>query len=440
LVNTPELVFNRWLAAYNGESLEELQAVIAAYGIDHDAQRDLDLRQSMGTFKLLDVKSSTAAKVEAMVQVESSERALLVTVELDEADPSDVSLFQIEGAEMPVEHRPKRLDVPGLVMESTQRLDALVSSDAMSGALIVAKDGKVLLQWQGGFADRSQAQAITPATRFRLASLNKMFTAVAVLQLVDAGKLSLDDTISRHLPDYPDQAIARSITLRQLLNHTSGLGDIFGEDFSRYSQTLQTHADYVSHFGATPPEQTPGSQDGYSNYGYVVLGAVIEAVTGQSYYDYVERHIYRIAGMTSSGSEPESAVVPDRAVGYSRQDGGWQPETASLPWRGTAAGGGYSTVGDMLKFGEALRKGKLVAPALLEAATAPQNHKAWYGYGFMVSGQGEERQYGHEGGAPGGNTAFVVLPSKGYVVVGLSNTDPDAMENVVNFIARRLPL
>ena len=124
----------------------------------------------------------------------------------------------------------------------------------------------------------------------------------------------------------------------------------------------------------------------------------------------------------------------------SKSDGRWQPEAASLPWRGTAAGGGYSTAGDLLKFGQALLDGTLLDPALLQQATAVQNHKHWYGYGFMVSGEGPARQFGHKGGAPGQNAVFWVLPEAGYVLVGLSNTDPDAMENAVNYIARRLPL
>ncbi|MEA9657696.1 serine hydrolase domain-containing protein [Xanthomonas campestris] len=437
---TPEKIFHRWLTAFNQGSTQQLQAVITTYKIDRNAQHDADLHASMGDFNVLTVKSSSPSKVEVIVQVQPSERALLVTVKLDQTDPIDVRLFQIEGVELPAAYRPKRMQIPALAQIATQQLEALAAADSLSGALAVTKDGKPLLQWQGGLANRSAVLAVSPETRFRLASLNKMFTAVAVLQLVDAGKLSLDGTIDRYLPAYPDQAIAGSITVRQLLNHTSGLGEIFGDDFSSYSQTLKTHTDYIKRFGATPPEQVPGRQDGYSNFGYIVLGAIVEAVSGQSYYDYVEQHIYRVAGMASTGSEPESTPVTGRAIAYTKRDGTWQAETASLPWRGMAAGGGYSTVADMLRFGEALRTGKLLSPALLEAATSPQNHKHWYGYGFMVSGQGEERQYGHEGGAPGANTAFVVVPSKGYVVVGLSNTDPGAMENVVNYIVRRLPL
>ncbi|HEX7991853.1 MAG TPA: serine hydrolase domain-containing protein, partial [Stenotrophomonas sp.] len=153
----------------------------------------------------------------------------------------------------------------------------------------------------------------------------------------------------------------------------------------------------------------------------------------------VDQHIFRVAGMGATGSEPESVAVPGRAVAYAKVDGKWVQETKTLPWRGTSAGCGYSTVGDMLKFAEALRAGRLISPESLTLATSPQNNKAWYGYGFMVSGKGAERQYGHEGGAPGANTSLVVLPEQGYVVIGLSNVDPGVMENVVNFIVHRLP-
>ena len=437
---TLQQIFDHWLSAYNSGELQRLQSVISTYKMEHSAQRDMELRSSMGPWRLLEMRSNTPSMAEAIVNVESSERSLLVTVKVDAADPADVSFFQIEGVETPTAYLPSRLSLRELRAAANERLDALVVSDVLSGALLVSERGRVVYQWWGGLADRQATLAITPETRFRIASLNKMFTAVAVLQLVQDGKLSLNDSIRRHLPDYPDPAIAESIMIRQLLNHTSGLGDIFGDDFSSYSQRLKTHSDYIGHFGKRAPDHAPGVQDGYSNYGYVVLGAIIEAVSGQSYYDYIQKHIYAPAGMTSTGSEPESSLVVGRGVPYTKVDGQWKVESASLPWRGTAAGGGYSTIGDLQRFGDALLRGDLVSPALLDQATSPQNHKQWYGYGFMVSGNGTARQFGHEGGASGANAAFVVIPSRQYVVIGLSNNDPDAMENAVNFLARRLPL
>lgn len=435
-----EQVFGLWLAAFNAGDRDGLQAFVADHKGGRDAQRDLDLREAMGRFRLLGIKFSSTHSMQAMLLSESTDRGVLASLEVDPASPADVTRFQLEGMELPAEFQPRRLPLPVLLAESRRRLDSARDDDALSGALLVAKDGKILLRWQGGQADRERKIGVDGATRFRLASLNKMFTAVAILQLQEAGRLSLDDSVAMHLPDYPDQAVAGKITVRQLLNHTSGLGDIFGEEFERRSQSLRTLRDYWSLAGNEPSSAAPGSEDGYSNYGYILLGSIIEAVSGQSYYDYVGEHIYRVAGMDSTGAEPESSPVPGRAVAYTRVEGRWVPETRTLPWRGTSAGGGYSTVEDMLKFVEALRAGRLVSPASLATATSPQNHKGWYGHGFMVGGEGQARQYGHEGGAPGANAALAVLPGPGYVVVGLGNVDPGAMENMVNFIVHRLPL
>jgi len=288
--------------------------------------------------------------------------------------------------------------------------------------------------------DPANRPPVDATTKFRLASLSKMFTAVAILQLAEAGKLSLDDTIARHLKGYPNQAVATAITIRQLLNHTSGLGEIFDDGFERRKGALKTLSDYWAVYGGAAPTFTPGTQDQYSNYGYILLGSIIEAASGQSYDAYVEQHIFAPTGMTSTGSVPEAIVVPGRAVPYTLNEGQWVRESKTLPLRGTPAGGGYSTADDLLRFAEALRGGRLISSEALQAATSPQNTKGWYGYGLMVSGEGGQRQYGHEGGAPGANAALIVLPSQGYVVIGLSNVDPDAMENVVNFVCNRLPL
>lgn len=163
------------------------------------------------------------------------------------------------------------------------------------------------------------------------------------------------------------------------------------------------------------------------------------ALSGQSYYDYVQQHVLGPAGMTSTGAEPETRPVADRANAYTETDGKWLRETTRLPWRGTAAGGGYTTARDLVRFAAALEDGKLLSRESLAAATGPQNIKGWYGYGFMVSGEGRDRQYGHEGGAPGMNGILNVRPAQGCTVVGLSNFDPNSMANVVNFVTRRLP-
>jgi D-alanyl-D-alanine carboxypeptidase len=313
-------------------------------------------------------------------------------------------------------------------------------ADEFAGAVLVARHGKVLLQHAWGHADRKAGTANTPATRFRIGSMNKMFTAVATLQLVEAGKLALDDLIGKHLPDYPNKEVAAKVTVRHLLTHTGGTGDIFGPQFEEHRLTLREHRDYLQLYGSRGLTHEPGARFEYSNYGFVLLGALIEQVSGESYDDYVRDHVFRPAGMTSTGSLPESVEVAGRSVGYmqaSPAGGAWVPNTDTLPWRGTAAGGGYSTVGDLLRFAQALGSGKLISRATLTQATRP--HRQQYGYGFGMQGEGRLRSYGHGGGAPGMNGELRVFPRLGYVVVSLSNLDPPAASELVEFFALRMP-
>jgi D-alanyl-D-alanine carboxypeptidase len=308
-----------------------------------------------------------------------------------------------------------------------------------AGAVLVARHGKVLLKDAWGRADRKAGVANTPATRFRIGSMNKMFTAVATLQLVEAHKLALDDPIGKHLPDYPNKEVAAKVTVRHLLTHTGGTGDIFGPEFDQHRLQLREHRDYLKLYGRRGPSFEPGSRFEYSNYGFVLLGALIEHVSGMSYYDYVDQHVFRRAGMRSTGSLPEAVDVPDRAVGYLRLSptSAWEPNTYTLPWRGTSAGGGYSTVGDLLRFAQALGSGRLISKATLAEATRP--HQQQYGYGFDVQGQGRLGSYGHGGGAPGMNGELRVFSQLGYVVVALSNLDPPAASELVEFFTLRMP-
>jgi D-alanyl-D-alanine carboxypeptidase len=312
-------------------------------------------------------------------------------------------------------------------------------ADEFAGAVLVARHGKVLLQDAWGRADRKAGIANTPATRFRIGSMNKMFTAVATLQLVEAGKLKLDDPIGQHLPGYPNKEVAAKVTVRHLLTHTGGTGDIFGPEFEEHRLQLREHRDYLKLYGRRGLTQEPGARFEYSNYGFVLLGALIEHDSGMPYDDYVGDHVFRPAGMRSTGALPESTKVPDRAVGYTRAAPGsdWVPNTDTLPWRGTAAGGGYSTVGDLLRFAQALESGALLSKATLAEATRP--HQQQYGYGFGVQGQGRLGSYGHGGGAPGMNGELRVFPELGYVVVSLSNLDPPAASELVEFFTLRMP-
>jgi CubicO group peptidase (beta-lactamase class C family) len=307
----------------------------------------------------------------------------------------------------------------------------------------VAKNGSVLFEGAYGLADRERRVVNRVETRFRNGSMNKMFTAVAVLTLVQAGKVELDAPIRAYLPDFPNASLASSVTVRQLLTHTGGTGDIFGPEYAANRPILRTHQDYVRLFGSRDPQFAPGSRWQYSNFGYIVLGRLIEQVSGQSYYDYVREHVYTPAGMTSTGSEPEDVRVPDRGIGYTRRPGQADvaPNSDFLPYRGTAAGGGYSTVGDLLRFANALTSHRLVTErftALLLTGTV-EGLGGTYGMGFVERTIGGMRSVGHGGNAPGMDGYLDIFPASGYVVVVLANLDPPAARRVHEFIVHRLP-
>jgi CubicO group peptidase (beta-lactamase class C family) len=234
------------------------------------------------------------------------------------------------------------------------------------------------------------------------------------------------------------------VTIHHLLTHTGGTGDIFGPQFTANRLDLRTHDDYVALYGERPPAFEAGSRYAYSNYGMVLAGVVVERVSGQSYYDYVAEHIYRPAGMTRTGSEPESAAVPGRSVGYMRAagGGGWTPNTDTLPYRGMAAGGGYSTVGDLLKFANALTGHVLLDAghtAMLLTGKVEIGGGRMYAYGFEDQRQDGAGAVGHSGGAPGMSGDLRIYPESGYVVAVLANIDPPAAPQVSAFLDPRLP-
>jgi D-alanyl-D-alanine carboxypeptidase len=325
------------------------------------------------------------------------------------------------------------------------RAEKLAGEDQFSGAVLVAKDGRVVFRHAYGLADRKRRIPNTIRTRFRIGSMNKMFTAVAILQLVEAGKLKLTAPLGTYLRDYPNREVASKVTIHQLLTHTGGTGDIFGPDFDAHRRDLRTLADYVKLYGKRGLGFEPGSQWAYSNYGFILLGAVIERVTGHSYYDYVQQHIYAPAGMTRTGSLPENQAVPDRSIGYTKPPGatGWAPNTDTLPYRGTSAGGGYSTVEDLARFAGALLSHKLLGPdttKLLIIGKVKAGPGAKYAYGFEDGRDARGNGWvGHGGGAPGMNGDLKIYPKPGYVIVALTNIDPPAAQRISEYLDPRLP-
>jgi CubicO group peptidase (beta-lactamase class C family) len=317
--------------------------------------------------------------------------------------------------------------------------DELAETDRFSGAMLVAHNGEILFEDAWGFADREAGIPNTVDTKFRIASINKMFTAVATLQLVESGRLALDDPIGKYLTDYPNEELASTVTVRHLLTHTGGTGDVFDDDTWVHRLELRQHTDWIARFGEREVSFEPGSRYEYSNYGFILLGALIEAVTGGSYYDYVRGHVFAVAGMTATDSLPESESVPGRAVAYTKSADSWVSAADQLLWRGNAAGLGYSTIGDLMRFADALTSGRLVSDTMLAEATRAHPPAYQYGFGIELYRGRLTEVYGHGGSFPGVNGVLRIYPDLGYVVVVLSNFDPPAAQELVSFTLRQTP-
>ncbi len=231
-----------------------------------------------------------------------------------------------------------------IVADLSATLEKLSTEDQFSGTVLVAKHGKILFEHAYGYADHAFAAPNRLDTKFNIASMGKMFTAIAVLQLVEQGKISLDDKLITHLPAYPNKEVANKVTIRQLLSHTSGLADFFGQQFADSNMAnFDTLESLLPLFVDKPLEFDPGSRWSYSNAGYIVLGLVIQQVSGHSYYDYVRDHVYRPAGMQNTDNWAADADVPNRALGYTyagQPKGSPRKSNIFMLQRGGSAGGG----------------------------------------------------------------------------------------------------
>ena len=430
-------VMHAWLAAFNSGDLAQFKAFDEAYQPKRPMAEMIDFRSRVGGFTLMRIEKSDATSVTALVKEKGSDNIARIELAVTADDPP-----RMLGAKLQLIPPPPDLAVPRLseaeaLAVLSKEIDAATREDQFSGALLVARNGKVLFEKTAGRADRERNVPVTADTQFRIGSMNKMFTAVAAMQLIEAGKLSLDGTVGKYLPDYPNKEIAGKVTIRQLLTHKGGTGDIFGPEFEKNRLTLKAPADYLKLYGDRAPAYEPGSSFRYSNYGFVLLGAIVERVSGMSYYDYVQKNVFAPAGMTATGSLPESEIVAKRAAGYMKREGKWISNADTLPWRASPAGGGYSTLGDLLRFAEALQSGKLVSKSMLAEATRVQADR--YGFGLGIQGEGAWQSFGHGGGAPGMNGDLRIIPRQGYVVVALSNLDPPAASRWVDFLVARLP-
>lgn len=278
-----------------------------------------------------------------------------------------------------------------------------------------------------------------------------MFTGAAIMQLVQSGRVRLEDPLNTYLPDYPNTAVG-NVTVHQLLTHTAGTGDIFGPEFAAHRLELKTLADYIDLYGQRGTRFEPGTRHEYSNYGYILLGRIIEVVSGLSYDEYVARYIFKPSGMLATGNRPETDHVPHLAMPYMfaafnpespDQPRALPPATDMLPYRGNSAGGGYSTIHDLQRFVAALTSHKLLntyyTNLYLTGKVSTPKPGTQYAYGiedgFTMNGT---EFHGHSGGAPGMNASVYFYPSSGDSIIVLANLDPPSADDVHRFVESTL--
>ncbi|MDB1090006.1 serine hydrolase [Streptomyces sp. ACA25] len=326
-------------------------------------------------------------------------------------------------------------------------LRRLQEERSFSGTVLITRAGRTVFEEHYGQADRAAGVPVGSRTRFALGSVTKIFTATAVLTLVEEGALRLDTRVRELLPpDRRPSTLREDVTVGHLLTHTSGIADYFeeetatGEWVSEFAALWRDRpvyrmlrpADFLEFFGDLPPYRAPGVRYQYSNAGYILLGLAVEQVTGRDCNEEVIARVFDPAGMDASGFFGSDEVRPDVATGYLRPRAPgepWRTNVFAVPSVGGPDGGAFSTAADLDRFLSAYAAGELVKPALLTEALTPHtrmdDHSAM-GHGVYLLGKGQERAFGAEGADPGAEALIRRYPELDIHTVVLSNVNDSA--------------
>jgi D-alanyl-D-alanine carboxypeptidase len=444
------LQLQKMLEAFNSgnrEVLERYRADNLSPFWRHPPDDDAALwwQKTTGGWVPVALEDKSPTSVVALLRNVDSDDLFLMGANVELAPPHRLVSIELEYAtDAPARFWPEQVS-------ATEALDLLrgdlarrVSLGKFSGAVLVGQGDEVLFRQGFGFANREAGIPNSPETRFRIGAMGNMFTAVAIMRLVQEHRLALSDRVGQLLPELADDFAGR-ITIEQLLTNTGGTDDVEHLGWKMDPRRLRTHSDFVAEFGASELLFRPGEAFRFSTLGYILLGAVIERVTDRNYYDYVRDVVYRPAGMTRTDSLPEDQPVEGRAVPYRRPPGtqAWVAIPELMPYRGTAAGNGYSTVDDLARFVKALRGYRLLDAEHTNALLQPRV-RMWghvnYGYGFVDEHYGTAAHWiSHGGGKEGQNGELLFSPETGQVIVVLANFDEPTARNVSRFIAARLP-
>jgi len=323
-----------------------------------------------------------------------------------------------------------QLSVSEFVQELDAYLETNTEKDIFSGVVLVAREGKSIFKKAYGMADRERNISNQVNTRFCIGSMNKMFTAVAIAQLVEQGRLSYDDLIGKYLgAEWILSEVGEKVKISHLLSHTSGIAEYLTDEFFISSADIyRTLEDYKPIVKEKSLTFKPGTRWEYCNTGFILLGAIIEEVTDKDYSDYIKEHIYDPAEMDNTIVFDPNKTLPNLAMGYEKvQEEGkafWRKTAFAGNINGQPSGGGFSTVDDLLKFAEALRSDLLISRESKELlmSAKPGLSSSEYGYGFIISSDSKfGRVVGHGGANYGVSANFRMFVDTGYTMIILSN-------------------
>lgn len=304
------------------------------------------------------------------------------------------------------------------VSRMDQVVQSYVTEQQFMGSILVAQHGKILLDKGYGFANLEWQIPNSPTTKFRIASLTKQFTAVAILLLEERGKLKITDPLSEYMSDAP--MAWNKVNIFHLLNHTSGIPNYTRfPNFAAFTTSAKTPEQQIAYFRDKPLEFEPGSNFEYSNSGYVLLGYLIEKITGQSYEDFMVSQIFKPLGMNDSGYDNNADVISSRASGYRVGESGIMNAEyldMSIPY---SAGSLYSTTHDLLRWQNALFGRKILSASSLDKILKPfMNH---YGLGVIIQSLEGHQAVLHAGGTSGFNTYMIYSPVDELIIIVLAN-------------------
>ena len=430
---------SEWLALCNAPSHEALakwnaahreEAFLKQHSADEIADNQLHLCAPQGGFNVLKVDNSAPDHI--LLTAQGKKSGVFWALEFGVRN-GKLGGVGFRPADIPDSALPSDVSDAAVKKEVESTVARLSRAGLFSGIVMVARGTKPIAVATGGYADREKKTPITADTQFTLGSMGKMFTAAAVGQLVDQGKLSYDDVVGKFFPHYGNQTIRDKVTVGMLLSHTGGLGDFLDKRTPAMMKNgVKRASEFVPLFENDPPKFEPGTSWSYSNAGLALAGAIVEKVSGEDYPDYLRKHIFEPTGMKNSDPNNIPHHDPRMVTPYTQMSekgpSDWHSAEADI---GSPAGGALSTANDLVRFADALRNGKLVSKATFDKMTQPHGKTPWggeYGYAMQIEQVNDETVVGHGGGYPGVNTELYLVLNSPYTIVALANQDPPAAD------------